>query len=182
MDGQARRERVKAIVREQDRVRSELERLSTRSAALDAELDRLLGGGAVRRKVGRPPGTTRKLVTDGETQVRRGRATGKKPKRGQRGRRPRVVGKREPAAAGGAKNGKKVVKEAGPSIKDKLLGVLEQVPGGVDVNVITRRIYGKDDAKSRARCESYLYQLSRRNFVVHDGPKWRLRRAASARA
>jgi len=171
MDTNAKRERLKAIVLEQQEVRGEIERLRVRSAQLDAELDRLLSSGTTSAKTEKEAGKA--APAPARKPVRRGRAkAAKNAQKGQKARKAEPA--RKPAAEATPKKRAPVEKAQGPTLKEKIVAALRGAPEGLDVGVIAKEVYGSDDPINRRKCEQNLYNMARKKLVRHHGPKWQV--------
>ena len=180
MDIHTKRERLKAVVLEQEQVRTEIERLTLRSTDLDVQLDQLLAAPA-------PTSRKAKSGTVPKAPAPPAEPTGRKAKKGG-GRREMGKTKRlQPAKASGkAKSAKatatvkpKTPAKAGPTLKEKILAALRDRPEGLELGVVAKQAYGSEDTDTRRKCEQNLYNMAKQKLVRHDGPKWQVVAAAA---
>ena len=197
MDDKTLREQVKKVVREQDELQTQLAKLRDRSATLDAQLDQLLkpGGPTQAKAAPAKSGTSASVPAAATASVKPKVQKAKKKVKAKAASAPTQAAPvaaapkaaapkaAAPKAATKAKTATKAASSpsqpaaaapGGASIRDRILSTLRENPGGLDLAVLAKQIYGTDDKDACKRCEQNLYNIGKQKLVRHDGPKWQL--------
>ena len=182
MNEAAKRVQLVALVREKDLLDIEAQRLGARHAEIDARIDELLkssarGAPATPKASEQPKPKTR---GKGRKAAAANRKTHAEPasashaehesRQTEKAEKPK---KAKRAKASKAPKSRKA-KGGGPTMKDRLLGLLQTAPQGLDVATLAQEVYGGNDKQLRAKCESYMYNLAKKKLVEHHGSLWHL--------